>query len=110
MQSLNKIALVQLISGETLIGQVRTEGEERIGINFPFMLVTTSNGIGHLQPWIFCKEMDSETDELVLNPLSIVTIATPTDDIFEAYNELRNSRFSKIVKPTKDQQKIITNT
>lgn len=112
MKVFKNLAIVKLITGEDIIGTLshtKTDsGEEIFTINFPLALVLTTNGTISVRPWILSKESQTEDGEIMISPFAIVAIATPDDELVNAYNNVKSQHISNIIKPTKEQQNIIT--
>lgn len=109
---MEKLAIIKLISGEEMVGIIRHKGkgtnEESVSVNFPLVIMYSPDGKIAVRPWLFCKEAQDENGEIMISPVAIAAIATPTDEMSEAYNDFKRREFSNLVCPTKEQQSIIT--
>lgn len=112
MNVFKNLAIIKLVTGEDIIGTLKHTknevGEESFTINFPLALVITPGGNIGVRPWMLCKEAKSEDGEIMISPFSIVAIATPDDELINAYNDVITQQKTNIITPTKTQQKIIT--
>ena len=103
------IGLVKLTTGEELIAMVHVDDDQGLSVNFPAVAVHVEDDRFALRPWMFGKEIVDKDAWIALNPISVLCLVTPPDELIESYNALRNKVLSPIIQPTPEETQVLLN-
>ena len=99
--------VLKLFNGEDVVCHLRRIDDVHIQINFPLTIEVDNNGRGHFSRWTMSKEALVEDGWIDINPMAVISIGTPPNDIEDSYKDIFAKTFSKIVQPTPEETKLI---